>query len=258
MPAPVLSIAILGAGDAFATGGHPYSSYLLERRDPAEGEFRSVLIDCGPTAVPMFKSMGYDLERIVLALITHLHGDHIAGIPFLYLDYQFASRRGRPLTVAGPPGIEEKCEGLFGLCYAETAKMMKRRFEVDYRVLPEGEGVEMGGLRILARKMVHQHNETPYGYRVEWAGRAVGFSGDTEWCEGLVELARDTDLFLMECYTAGKKVRFHTSLEDIEREAPRLASRRLLLTHMGESTLLRLAEGSLPFEAAHDGQRIDI
>ncbi len=253
-----LALTVLGTGDAFATGGHPYSSYLLERIAPGEGEARAALLDCGPTAIPMLMGMGCDLGRIDLVLLSHLHGDHILGVPLLFLDYQFRTRRDRPLAVAGPPGTEEKCEALFRLSYRETAEMMERRFQVEYRELPEGRECEVCGLRILARRVTHQHREIPYGYRIAWGGRALGWSGDTEWDEALVDLARGTDLFLAECYTAGARRRFHTSLEDLEREAPRLKTKRLLLTHMGETTLARLAQGTLPFEAARDGQRIEL
>ncbi len=84
----------------------------------------------------------------------------------------------------------------------------------------------------------------------------MGWSGDTEWNDAIVDLARDTDLFLTECFMTHNNLRFHTSLEDLVREAPRLDTKRILLTHMGETMLERVAEGNLPFEAAQDGQKV--
>ena len=107
---PALALTVLGTGDAFGTGGHPSSCYLAEPLEPEDPECRAALIDCGPTAVTMLHGMNFDLGKIDLVLLTHHHGDHIAGIAFLYLNYQFMVRRDRPLTVAGPPGTEEICE----------------------------------------------------------------------------------------------------------------------------------------------------
>ncbi|MDP7505273.1 MAG: MBL fold metallo-hydrolase, partial [Nitrospinota bacterium] len=100
---PALALTVLGTGDAFATGGHPHSCYLLEPIGEGESECHAALIDCGPTAVPMLQGMAFDLAEIDLVLLTHHHGDHIAGVAFLYLNYQFLFQRNRPLTVAGPP-----------------------------------------------------------------------------------------------------------------------------------------------------------
>lgn len=253
-----LALTVLGTGDAFATGGHPHSCYLLEAMEEGAGECRSVLLDCGPTAVPMLHGMGHDLAKIDLVLFTHLHGDHTAGIGFLYLNYQFHVKRDRPLIVAGPPGTEETCEALFHACYRETADLMKRRFEVRYIELPEGSETEISGLRIFPRKVTHMRKGIPYGYRISWRGKTIGMSGDTEWDEALIELAEGTDLFFMECFTAGKNFRFHTSVEDLKKNAPRLRTGRLLLTHMGEDVRALGAAGGLPFELARDGQRLEL
>ncbi len=61
---PALALTVLGTGDAFATGGHPHSCYLLEPMRSAGSECRAALIDCGPTAVPMLQGMAFDLSKI--------------------------------------------------------------------------------------------------------------------------------------------------------------------------------------------------
>jgi len=254
---PALALTVLGTGDAFATGGHPHSCYLLEPIGEGESECHAALIDCGPTAVPMLQGMAFDLAEIDLVLLTHHHGDHIAGVAFLYLNYQFLFRRNRPLTVAGPPGTEEKCEEIFRASYGETADLMKRRFDLEYIELEDGAEREILGLAILPGRVTHMRKGIPFGYRIGWQGRALGLSGDTEWDENLIALAEETDIFLMECYTADKKIPFHTSLKDLEREGGRLRTRRLLLTHMGEDVRRLAAPSESPFEAARDGQRIE-
>ncbi|OGL58906.1 MAG: hypothetical protein A3J27_06695 [Candidatus Tectomicrobia bacterium RIFCSPLOWO2_12_FULL_69_37] len=253
-----LALTVLGSGDAFATGGRPYSSYLLEPQEERKGEARGVLLDCGPTAVPMLMAMGFDMARLDLILLSHLHGDHVLGMPMVFLDAQFRTKRKNPLVVAGPPGTEAKCEALFRLAYADTLLEMGRRFEVEYRELPEGGESEACGLRVLPRKVVHQIHEIPYGYRIAWRGRTLAWTGDTQWDEAVVDLARGADLLIAECFTAGFQLKFHTSLEDLERNRGRLEARRILLTHLGETMLRRMAGGKLPFETAMEGQRIEV
>ena len=253
-----LALTVLGSGDAFSTAGRPYSSYLLEPLEEREGEARAVLLDCGPTTVPMLMGMGFDMSRLGLVLLSHLHGDHALGMPMVFLDAQFRTKRRSPLVVAGPPGTEAKCEALFRLAYTETATLMERRFEVEYRELPEGRESEALGLRITPRKVVHQVREIPYGYRISWRDSTLAWTGDTQWCEAIPDLARGADLLVAECFTAGFQLKFHTSIEDLERNRDRLGARRVLLTHLGESVLRRMAGGKLPFETAMEGQRIEI
>jgi ribonuclease BN (tRNA processing enzyme) len=134
---------------------------------------------------------------------------------------------------------------------------MKRRFDLEYIELEDGAEREILGLAILPGRVTHMRKGIPFGYRIGWQGRALGLSGDTEWDENLIALAEETDIFLMECYTADKKIPFHTSLKDLEREGGRLRTRRLLLTHMGEDVRRLAAPSESPFEAARDGQRIE-
>ena len=251
-----LSLTVLGTGDAFASKGRLYSSYLLERIHPELGDARAVLLDCGPTTLTMLQSMEFDFSLIDLVILTHHHWDHIGGIPGLFLDFQYRSIRDRPLVVVGPSDTENRCESFYQLGYTETYELKKRGYEVQYRELSEGSTEKILGLQIHSRKMVHQDHTLTLGYRFEWGGRSMGWSGDTEWNDAIVDLARDTDLFLTECFMTHNNLRFHTSLEDLVREAPRLDTKRILLTHMGETMLERVAEGNLPFEAAQDGQKV--
>ncbi|MDA1001305.1 MAG: MBL fold metallo-hydrolase, partial [bacterium] len=183
---------------------------------------RALLVDCGPTTLPMLKGMDFDMEKIDLVLLTHLHGDHIAGIPFLFLEYQYGTKRDRPFTVAGPPGTEEVCEALYQSCYPGTAEKSGRKFDVRYRTLREGETAQIEEIRVRTERMIHGSHVIPYGYRIEWQGKAIGWSGDTEWTEALTRLAEGTDLFICECFTAGREIPGHLSAEVLEGEVHQL------------------------------------
>jgi len=207
MTEPALVLTILGSGDAFSSGGHPYSSYILEPAVLREGEPRAVLLDCGPTTVPSLKGMGYDLSRIDMVLISHFHGDHIAGMPFLYLEYQYMTGRDRPLIVAGPPGVEERMESLYRFMYGSQ----KWHFDAVYQELNSGRKREIAGLAIHPFEVIHSDAFTCYAFRIRWHDRTLAWSGDSGWTEALVEAARGSNLFLCECAVDGSLS--HTQLK---------------------------------------------
>src|SRR5215469_4321086 len=96
-------LVFLGSGDAFGSGGRLQTCILL-RGGPTQ-----LLMDCGSSSLIAMKRAGVQPADIGMVLLTHLHGDHFGGLPFLILDAQF-SRREQPLVVAGPPGIEARID----------------------------------------------------------------------------------------------------------------------------------------------------
>ena len=73
-------VHILGCGDAFGSGGRNNSGYLVEAGD------RLFLLDCGPTTLLAMKRAGFNPRRLDAIFLSHLHGDHCAGVPFFLLD----------------------------------------------------------------------------------------------------------------------------------------------------------------------------
>src|SRR5437879_3062118 len=88
-------VTFLGSGDAFGNGGRHQTCILLETGT------RRVLLDCGATSMLAMKRQGVEALTLDAVLLTHLHGDHFGGLPFLILDAQFR-RRTQPLVIAGP------------------------------------------------------------------------------------------------------------------------------------------------------------
>src|SRR5215216_441431 len=97
----MVAVRFLGSGDAFGSGGR-FQACISVRAHEAH-----VLLDCGATTLVAMRRLGVDPGSVDAVVVSHLHGDHFGGLPFLVLDAQF-SRRERPLVVAGPPGVEER------------------------------------------------------------------------------------------------------------------------------------------------------
>jgi ribonuclease BN (tRNA processing enzyme) len=212
------------------------------------------LIDCGASSLIALKRAAVDPNEIDAILITHLHGDHFGGIPFLILDGQF-SRRSRRLLIAGPPGLTERVVQAMEVFFPGSSRA-ERRFEVMFLELAEATTMAVGPLQVTPYEVVHACGAPPYALRVELDGRTVVYSGDTAWTDRLVSAVAGADLFISEAYFYEKPVRFHLDYATLMRHRSKLDCRRLIVTHMAPDMLARIPE--LPIEAAHDGLEVSL
>jgi ribonuclease BN (tRNA processing enzyme) len=225
-----MRLTIAGCGDAFGSGGRLNTCFHVDA-----GTHR-FLIDCGASALIGLRQAGLDLGGVGTILISHLHGDHYIGLVFAMLEAQHISRRSVPLTIAGPPGIEARfaaaAEALF-----PGSMGVPRRFDMRFVEYTIGRPQEIGPLRVTATEVSHPSGAPSCALRIVTGGKTIAFSGDTEWVEELVEVARGADLFITECYGYDKAVRYHLDWRKLEAELPRLEARRILLTHMNADML---------------------
>jgi ribonuclease BN (tRNA processing enzyme) len=243
-----MRVRFLGSGDAFGSGGRLQTCILLE-----SGDFRC-LVDCGASSLIALKRAAIDPNDIDTALITHFHGDHFGGIPFLVLDGQF-SRRSRRLLVAGPPGVAERVTQAMEVLFPGSSKA-QRKFETEFLEIVGGTPVTIGPLRVTPYEVVHACGAPPYALRIELGGFTIGYSGDTEWTDNLIPAAAGADVFISEAYFYDKPVRFHLDYATLADRRPQLSYKRLIVTHMGPDMLARVAE--LPVEAAYDGMEVSL
>ena len=201
------------------------------------------------------KRLGIARDDIDLILITHFHGDHFAGLPFLLLDAQF-TRRSRPLVIAGPEGIEMRLAQVMEALFEHSSKT-KQKFELSVVALRPEETFSFGAVDVTPFSVVHGESGGPFlAYRVEAEGRVIAYSADTEWTETLIPLGRDADLFIAEAYTYDRAVKNHLSLTTLEAHLTEIRPKRLVLTHMSDDMLGRL--DTLDYTAASDGMVVEL
>jgi ribonuclease BN (tRNA processing enzyme) len=239
-------IRFLGSGDAFGSGGRLQTCIL------AQSNGHACLIDCGASSLIALKGAGVDPDEIDTILISHLHGDHFGGLPFVILDGQF-SGRARPLRVAGPPGLTARVTEAMEVFFPGSSRA-RRKFEVEFQELAEGVRASVGPLRVTPYEVLHACGAPPYALRVEINGHVVAYSGDTEWTDRLVTAASGADLFICEAYFYEKQIPFHLDYSTLLRHLSELDCRRVVLTHMSSDMLARLPE--LELQAAYDGFEI--
>jgi ribonuclease BN (tRNA processing enzyme) len=244
-----MRVTVLGAGDAFCSGGRRQSGYLVETRG------KGLLLDCGTTTLLALKTLDISAERIDLVAISHLHGDHFGGLSFLFLEYIYERPRTKPLLIAGPPGIEERVRILHSAMYRELAAR-GIPFPVSFREFTPGQNQTLGGFDFTPFRVPHQEKDVSLGYRVQAGGKALLYSGDCGWNEDLITRSQGTDLFICECCYFSTRTNFHISYPQIAEQRPRLGCKRLILSHIGREVLERMADVTL--ECAHDGLVIDL
>lgn len=244
-----MQLRFVGCGDALGSGGRFNTCFHVT------GARVNFLIDCGASSLPALKRLGVARDAIDLILITHFHGDHFGGLPFLLLDAQF-TRRSRPLVIAGPQGIETRLANLMEALFEHSSKT-KQRFDLSVVTLEAEQGRTFGDVKVTPYPVVHGESGGPFlAYRVEAEGRVITYSADTEWTDALIPAARDADLFIAEAYYYDKIIKNHLSLKTLEPHLPEINAKRLALTHMSDDMLGRL--GELPYLAAEDGMTIEL
>jgi ribonuclease BN (tRNA processing enzyme) len=244
-----MRITFLGTGDSFGSGGrHPIS--ILVR---ANGF--SLLLDCGPGFLPAMKQIGYSPSEIDAVFISHHHGDHFAGVPFLLLEYQYRTSRERPLTVAGPPATGEKIIELTHLLFPGLGSK-ERRYELSFMEIEHRRSEKLGTIEVTPFRVSHFPEGVAFGFRVNAEGRTLVYSGDTAWTDELAQQSKDADLLVCECSTFSNKVDFHMSHDELLLKREDIKARRVLLIHAGDDVLARRSD--LAFDLAEDGQEVQL
>jgi ribonuclease BN (tRNA processing enzyme) len=225
-----MQLRFLGCGDAFASGGRFNTCFMVEG---AAGAF---LIDCGASSLVAMRHFGVDPNAIGKVFVSHLHGDHFAGLVFLLLDAQHISRRTAPLTIAGPTGIAERLTAAREALFPGSSQR-PMRFELVIRDLEIGRRDVVEDVAVTPFQADHSSGAPSQALRLEAGGRVITDSGDTAWTEALIGAARGADAFICEASFRGRKVTGHMDVDDLLAHLPQIGARRVILTHMGDEVL---------------------
>ena len=239
-----MKLHILGCGDAFGSGGRNQSGYLVEAVD------RLFLMDCGPTTLLAMKRAGVDPRRLDVVFLSHLHGDHFGGLPFLFISYLYEHPRDKPLHIAGPAGSEEKVVALYRLMYGGDVPPTR------FHILQPDTADVIEGIHVFPFRVPHQLHAISLGLKITYTGKQILFSGDSAWTDLFLSQARGVDLFLCECSFYDQESANHLNYKILREKLAGLACKKLVLTHLGEEMLQRREE--LNVTCAEDGMMIEL
>ena len=226
-----MRLTVVGSGDAFGSGGRSNTCFWLETDKGV------VVVDFGASALPALKKLQLDPNAIDAMVLSHLHGDHFGGLPFLLLDAQFLSRRQKPLLIAGPPGTKARLEAAMEVFFPKSTGS---KWKFEWRVQEIAIGVETNvlGHSLVTAEVVHQSGAPSTSLRLSDGCTIFAYSGDTEWTDA----ALGADLFICECYNYAGNLTGHTNWETLKARLPDLGARQVMVTHMNPTVLSRTDE----------------
>jgi ribonuclease BN (tRNA processing enzyme) len=239
-----VTVRFVGSGDSFGSGGRFQTCILVD------GPRSRFAVDFGASSLIALAQQDVEHNSIDAILLTHLHGDHCAGVPFLLMDAMLGARRARPLVIAGPPDTRRHMDALREALFPGS-HVMTPRFPVDWIEMEPGTACRVLDLAVTPRTARHTRETNPTALRIEVDGKVIAYTGDTEWTPEVAEAGRDADLLIAECYFHDKPVKWHLNYPDLAAVRGDTGARRLILTHMSREMLAR-APG-IPEECAHDG-----
>ena len=225
-PTTAIRVTVLGSGTCVPSLTRSACAVLM-----TVGGSR-LLFDAGPGSMRRLLEAGVRVHTLSHVCISHFHPDHTGELAALIFanKYPDASLRRDPLTMIGGPGFQDfmmRLEGVYGAWIRLDAGMLERlEAPPDGRLRYAGEGWTLETMPV-------RHNPESVAYRLAVeGGPSVVYSGDTDYSENLVSLARDTDLLICEAARPDEHpVPGHLTPSMAGRMAAEAGVRRLMLTH---------------------------
>ncbi|MDE2436790.1 MAG: MBL fold metallo-hydrolase [Sphingomonadales bacterium] len=240
---------------------------------------QAFVFDAGSGSIRKLGRMGFPMDRLQAAFLTHLHSDHIDGLGELMLQAWIAGGRSVPLPIYGPAGTDKVVNG-FDAAY-ETDRDFRIAHHGPKVTRPGGFGgaahvltldpgsddrqiYASGDATVRVFRVNHDPVKPAFGYRIDYKGRSIAISGDTVYVPSLVKASRGVDVLFHEAMNKhmvaalqaklaergradaakimGDIQSYHSSPEDAARAAREAGAKALVLYHLVPAPPARLIE----------------
>ncbi|MCL1629924.1 MBL fold metallo-hydrolase [Roseibaca sp. V10] len=241
---------------------------------------RFFLFDTGRATLQRMYECGIPAAQVRNVFITHLHSDHICGMPDFWMTAWYVMHRSKPLRIYGPKGTERFVAGMKEMHHFdldvrpkyETAKI--EGVQIEPTEFEEGVVYDEDGITIKAFLVDHGPATPAYGFRIECDGKVIVLSGDTTYNTNLVQHATGCDLLIHAVAAASDRqlaeneitrrlIKNHTSPEQLAQVLEEAKPKMTLLHHISTwrvteyDILSRIRSGThQPFEMGHDRMEI--
>lgn len=194
--------------------------------------------------VPIVMDMGYrtfsnlcnvqDRSEISHILISHMHVDHYGDFPtfFQNANHESKERQRKDLNIIGPKGSKEIFTKILSFPGLNAGKFKTSLTEVADKAF------DIGRAHVMTKEVKHVDNLHCNGYRIEYQGKSIAYSGDSRLCNDIVELCRNADVAVLDCsvpkgfpkeHHLGKN---HLGVTDCGTVAKRAGVKKLILSHI--------------------------
>lgn len=219
----MITLTILGSG----TNVHPTraaAGYLVQTD-------QLMLFDFGPRTLMNLIKSGVDRHRISHICFSHFHADHFSDFITFFFDAiihcKYEGGKRPPLTLIGPRGTKRLLRGIL----TTFPSFDSPPFPVVIKEMAD-RSITIGRTTITARTMTHVPDLHCVGYRIEYRGKSIAYSGDTQFCANLVRLCEDVDLAVLDCsFPANKPGPAHLHAGQCGQAARDAGVSRLVLSH---------------------------
>jgi ribonuclease BN (tRNA processing enzyme) len=218
-----MEITILGSGTSIPSNKRSSPSILVSVDD------HNILLDTGPGSLRQLKKTSTSLNQINTIVYSHFHIDHISDmLPFIFSSkYNHQEPRTTGLKIIGPVGLKKLYNNLL---HAHGRQIVPDSFTIEWIEADES-CFNFDQYIINTCKVMHTDNSIAIKL-TDTKGKTAVYSGDTDYCPEIIELARDCDLLILECsFPDNLKVKGHLTPSEAGRIASHASAKKLLLTH---------------------------
>ncbi len=221
-----MEVIILGSGTCVPS---------LRRAGPGQclrANGMTILIDSAAGTLRQLLKAGIRQDQVDLVLYTHFHPDHTGElVPFIFASkYGPGFQRTRPVFVWAAQGLKDLLQGLVS-AWGEWAQPAEN--SILFEEIPINIKTSQQFPPLTISTIHTRHTPQSLAYRIDSpGGKSVVFSGDTDFCEEIIEISKDADMLVLECAAPeGKKVQGHMTPSEAGIIAQEAGVKRLVLTH---------------------------
>jgi len=222
----MIKLIILGSGTSVPLNyrASPSLAFFIEDN--------IILFDLGSGTLRQLSKIGISHERINYIFLSHFHPDHTADLIHLLFatKYPPSYKKRGPFVISGSRGLSKFISRLQE-AYDHWLTLPSEIMKIDEFDTQETVERDYPGFKIITRPVNHTPNSL--AYRLESrSGKSVVYSGDTGFCEEIIDLAKGADFLILECsFPDEKEVEFHLTPSQACRIATLAGINRLLLIH---------------------------
>lgn len=188
------------------------------------------MMDCGAGTLHALARYGLPWERITHLFISHFHVDHVGELASLFFAFRYGleADRTEPITIIGPRGLDRVIDGLK---MAFGANLFEAKFPVSVRTVTPRDSLELGSGSTLSVAKT-PHTTESLAVRIESGGRALCYTGDTDYSEELAGFFSKADVLISECsFREPREGVRHLSVRQAARLAAQAGVAKLIVTH---------------------------